>query len=852
MSQFRSSYGSHGCEPSTSFQAELSTHRTSIQTSFSSYSTKVIPNLPTRSSDTTIRRGPSTPPLLSETGDSEPLPWRRVLGRIEDCRDQESRNKYKQQLERYGNHNFSERKRRALIQGKDLYGDLTNIFKEPEKEWPLIESRIFGDKPRKYSFVNIMVKDSKGNLKATKRVNGICLEYPEYTREEVSDPRNQNSLRKNVAKDYLELDIVIDNSFCAAPPRREACVTQLNDNVREDYLLSVCSKFGQVNYLHIYTNPDGKSRTHLGFALIEFDSESALMEFVKCYTERPTIMGFQVKVFVDTLGFWAIEEYKRVTGFDAPLPPRHENLTDPIAIARIRHLVKVENRENNIIDSQYALETSVDTSQHKEGPTTPDLPPSSIRKGPRTPEPVERRRSLSRISSRSSVSPDYRRKNKYRHKSPDRSFYGRRDRKRRRSLCSESASSDSESQKERFNRRKSAKFEANNGVKGDRKRRSRFDTLERAPSPSFQIKPDPDSQCSQSSTVPRPKLIDPTNVPKEDYADYINSQEGIFWDPKVPFLWKDYPLQYFNRFATAQDQAKVIEYGWQQHPGDVLRFPTCHIQLGYAYYTTKIRYPQPPVDHMKENVDLAKQSLRTEMLFHLTQAVGQLIEQKLYLEMEKMHNVYEAEMKKKDAEKAKQKVQLRQFDLEAYLEGQSRRQSVFGSVSANKNETDFVCSDKFRILMSSLVVFNCLLVFINAIFLILFLCVYKRLFCRAYDEDFDLESLASTHSRKGRHNNGYSPHAFNNVFKEPPSPGPPTLKPAKRHKSVSEEGGDLLPDAKNASTNGTNNTRFKKCVSFEDAEPSPRREMNILEVHDEFAFADEEILDYTSQQSHKS
>ncbi|CAD5232979.1 unnamed protein product [Bursaphelenchus xylophilus] len=184
--------------------------------------------------------------------------------------------------------------------------------------------------------------------------------------------------------------------------------------------------------------------------------------------------------------------------------------------------------------------------------------------------------------------------------------------------------------------------------------------------------------------------------------------------------------------------------------------------------------------------------------------------------------------------------------------GAGYNRTTFYGLQANKNETDFVCSDKFRILMSSLVVFNCLLVFINAIFLILFLCVYKRLFCRAYDEDFDLESLASTHSRKGRHNNGYSPHAFNNVFKEPPSPGPPTLKPAKRHKSVSEEGGDLLPDAKNASTNGTNNTRFKKCVSFEDAEPSPRREMNILEVHDEFAFADEEILDYTSQQSHKS
>lgn len=39
--------------------------------------------------------------------------------------------------------------------------------------------------------------------------------------------------------------------------------------------------------------------------------------------------------------------------------------------------------------------------------------------------------------------------------------------------------------------------------------------------------------------------------------------------------------------------------------------------------------------------------------------------------------------KKREAQKTKAKVQLKEFDLDAYLEGQSRRQSVFGSISVS-------------------------------------------------------------------------------------------------------------------------------------------------------------------------
>ncbi|CAD5214041.1 unnamed protein product [Bursaphelenchus okinawaensis] len=693
MSQNNSFYPSHGCEPSTSFHSELTYSATDrLTTSFSSYTSKYTV-ASTRSSDTTIRKGPSTPPPEEEEGTVSPLPWRRLLGRIEVCKDAESRSQYKQLLERYGNHNFSERKHRAIHQGKDLYEDFATTYKEPEREWQLIESRIFGNKPKKYSFLNIMVKDSKGNLKATKRVNGVCMEYPEFTKEEVHDPRGPPNAQRFVIREYSEVDVVIDNNYCAAPPRREVCITNLNDNVREEYLLSICSKFGHVNYLHIYTNPDPKVRKHLGFALLEFTCEEDAMSFVKHYTETPTIMGFPVKVFIDTLGFWATEEYKKVTKFDAPLPPRHANLTDVIATARLRHLVKLVNAEDGIIDSREALEPNHVSSNGdgKKGCHTPPEPPST-KKGPKTPEFAERKRSSSQNSSNTfdSLSPGPRRYkdrsrsdkyDKYSYKNDKYSKYD--DRKRRRSLSS--ASDGSSSDNARYSRRKSGRYDDRESG-SQRKRVSRFDRMNVTQSPMNPVKQEPDQPLSQ----PVPQLIKPTIKPhsqekEHDYSDYILKQDGVFWDATSAFVWRDYPLQYFNRYADAAEQAKVIEYGWQQHEGDVTRFPTCYIDLGYAYYTTKLKYPQPPVDTMKENIDLAKQSLKTEMLFHLTQAVGQIIEHKLYLEMEKMHNAYDAEVKKREAEKAKQKVQLKQFDLEAYLEGQSRRQSVFGSVSFNKN-----------------------------------------------------------------------------------------------------------------------------------------------------------------------
>lgn len=69
------------------------------------------------------------------------------------------------------------------------------------------------------------------------------------------------------------------------------------------------------------------------------------------------------------LGFWANEEYKRLTGFEAPLPPRHEKLSDAISIAKMRHLVKAANEADGIIDTREALDLYLDSVQSQNNGT---------------------------------------------------------------------------------------------------------------------------------------------------------------------------------------------------------------------------------------------------------------------------------------------------------------------------------------------------------------------------------------------------------------------------------------------------------------------------------------------------
>ncbi|CAD5223532.1 unnamed protein product [Bursaphelenchus okinawaensis] len=152
-----------------------------------------------------------------------------------------------------------------------------------------------------------------------------------------------------------------------------------------------------------------------------------------------------------------------------------------------------------------------------------------------------------------------------------------------------------------------------------------------------------------------------------------------------------------------------------------------------------------------------------------------------------------------------------------------------------------LCYEKFGIFMFSILIFNCVLVLVNIVFVVIVVIAYKKVFCNwRMDEDFDIESLGSSFvSDKGR---GFRSSWFNSLLKKPvDKPYDPTASQRSQlRKTVSQdERHDLIPAVKRR--NSMEQLRLKKCVSFED-EPSPRRFNLNVEVHDEFQFADADAI----------
>lgn len=117
---------------------------------------------------------------------------------------------------------------------------------------------------------------------------------------------------------------------------------------------------------------------------------------------------------------------------------------------------------------------------------------------------------------------------------------------------------------------------------------SRFDRMDNRRTPplgssrvksehDLSVKPPP---APGSINVPAPKLPEtatytPISLVKEEEDDYILRQEGIFWDPKVPFTWKEYPVQYFNRYADVSESNRVAEFSWKVGEWRNLRLLMC-------------------------------------------------------------------------------------------------------------------------------------------------------------------------------------------------------------------------------------------------------------------------------------
>ena len=90
-----------------------------------------------------------------------------------------------------------------------------------------------------------------------------------------------------------------DEWYVGELPPKQVTFTNLNDNVREPFLRSMCEKFGTIEDVTIHHHP--KTRKHLGLATVGFSSTRGARNCV-IQLNRTSVMGNIIIVQIDAGG----------------------------------------------------------------------------------------------------------------------------------------------------------------------------------------------------------------------------------------------------------------------------------------------------------------------------------------------------------------------------------------------------------------------------------------------------------------------------------------------------------------------------------------------------------------------
>lgn len=91
----------------------------------------------------------------------------------------------------------------------------------------------------------------------------------------------------------------VDEFYVGVVPPKELTFSKLNDNVREAFLIGMCSKYGNADEVEIFYHP--KNRKHLGIAKVVFDTVRAAKEAVQ-HLHQTSVMGNIIHVEIDPKG----------------------------------------------------------------------------------------------------------------------------------------------------------------------------------------------------------------------------------------------------------------------------------------------------------------------------------------------------------------------------------------------------------------------------------------------------------------------------------------------------------------------------------------------------------------------
>ena len=102
------------------------------------------------------------------------------------------------------------------------------------------------------------------------------------------DPRSRGGRFVLGAKEFPVPRFVYDKFSKGDPPQRDLFISGINDNLREDDIMKMCQKIGEVHSVEVYYHPERKA--HLGAATVCFLKSSVALR-VKEELSGKKVMG---------------------------------------------------------------------------------------------------------------------------------------------------------------------------------------------------------------------------------------------------------------------------------------------------------------------------------------------------------------------------------------------------------------------------------------------------------------------------------------------------------------------------------------------------------------------------------
>ncbi|CAJ0587761.1 unnamed protein product, partial [Mesorhabditis spiculigera] len=180
------------------------------------------------------------------------------------------------------------------------------------------------------AFYKLVADEKLGARKNIYRVHGVVLSDKEADRSQYnwkqSDGWGDRRPRRRQEVQVVDVPMLkIDGNTVGIPPKREVCITGLNDNINEDFLRKLAIKHGDVMDLYLYHHPE--TRQYLGVGLVVFYRPPAAAAFCQ-ENHGKSLMGKELSCHLDPWAALASHHYEAKTLRACPIPKHLKDMNE--------------------------------------------------------------------------------------------------------------------------------------------------------------------------------------------------------------------------------------------------------------------------------------------------------------------------------------------------------------------------------------------------------------------------------------------------------------------------------------------------------------------------------------------